>query len=159
MDRWSNGTVLLFVVNLWVQSSWVFSQPQALADGAVLLSGLGAGGSGYWLNGGSQGAEEAGDEGEAKASPCAEHGPAIAMANVIRQAVQVPRETGKLKVDASNTGTQGDDAEGSWNDRVRYWEGENTSKLCHSERLLWCQVTSCQYPTLFPTKCVYILLI
>lgn len=101
----------LFVVNLWVQSA--FSWPQALADGAVLLSGLGAGGPGYWLNGGSQGAEEASNEGEAKASPCAEHGPAVAMANVIRQAVQIPRVTGKLEVDASNTGTQGYDTEGS----------------------------------------------
>lgn len=53
----------LFVVNLWVQL--VFSRLPALADGTVLLSGLGAGGSGYWLNRGSQGAEEACDEGEA----------------------------------------------------------------------------------------------
>lgn len=110
MTTWDSFSVVS-VVNLWVQS--VFSWPQALADGAVLLSGLGAGGPGYWLNGGSQGAEEASNEGEAKASPCAEHGPAVAMTNVIRQAVQIPRVTGKLEVDASNTGTQGYDAEGS----------------------------------------------
>lgn len=51
-----------------------FSQSSySLADGAILLSGLGAGRSGYWLNGGSQGAEEARNEGEAKASPGAKH--------------------------------------------------------------------------------------
>ena len=98
-------------VDLWVQL--VFSRLPALADGAVLLSGLGAGGSGYGLNGGSQGAEEASDEGEAEASPGAEHGPAIAMADVVSQAVQVPRVTGKLKVDAGNAGAKGDDTEGS----------------------------------------------
>lgn len=53
----------LFVVSLWVQL--VFSWLPALADGTILLSGLGAGGSGYRLDRGSQGAEEAGDEGEA----------------------------------------------------------------------------------------------
>lgn len=70
----------VFVVNLGVQLFF-------LADSAILLSRLGAGGSGYGLNGGSQGAEEAGDEGEAETSPGAEHGPAVAMADVIRQAV------------------------------------------------------------------------
>lgn len=106
----------MLVVNLWVQL--VFSQLPALADGPVLLPGLGAGGSRYRLNGGSQGAEEARDEGEAQASPGAEHGPAIAMADVIRQAVQIPRVTGKLKVDAGNAGAEGDDAESSCNDRM-----------------------------------------
>lgn len=101
----------VFVVNLWVQL--VFSRLPALADGAILLSGLGAGGSGYRLNGGSQGAEEAGDKGEAEASPGAEHGPAVAVADVIRQAIQVPRDTGKLEVDAGNTGAERDNAEGS----------------------------------------------
>lgn len=90
--------------------SWVFS---ALADGTVLLSGLGAGGSGYGLDGGSQGAEESGDEGEAEASPGTEHGPAVAVADVVRQAIQVPWITGKLEINASNAGTEGDDAEGS----------------------------------------------
>lgn len=78
------------------------------------MSGLGAGGSGYWLNGRSQGAEEARNEGEAKASPGAKHRPAIAMTNVVWQAVQVLRVTGELKVDASNTGAEGNDAKGTW---------------------------------------------
>ncbi len=107
----------LFVVNLWVQL--VFSQLPALADGTVLLSGLGASGSGYRLNRRSQGAEEAGNEGEAQASPGAKHGPAIAVADVVRQAVQVSWVTGKLEVDAGNAGTKGDDAEGSCNDTTR----------------------------------------
>lgn len=101
----------MFVVDLLVQS--VFSQLWTLADGAILLSGFRTGGSGYWLNRWSQGAEEASNEGETEASPCTEHRPAIAMANVIRQAVQVPGVTGQLKIDASYTGTQGDDAESS----------------------------------------------
>lgn len=66
-----------------------------------------------WLNGGSQGAEEARNKGEAKATPRAEHGPAVAVANVVREAVQVPRVTGKFKINAGNTGAQGDDAEGA----------------------------------------------
>lgn len=97
-----------------------FSHLLALADGAILLSGLGAGRSGYRLDGGSQGAEEASNEGEAKASPGTEHGPAVAVADVIRQPIQIPWVTGKLKVDASNAGTEGDNAEGSCNDRGRY---------------------------------------
>lgn len=89
----------------------------ALADGAVLLSGLRAGRSGYWLDGRGQGTEETSDEGEAEASPGAEHGPTVAVANVVGQAVQVPRVTGKLKVDASDAGTERDDAKGSCKDR------------------------------------------
>lgn len=65
------------------------------------------------MNGGSQGAEEARNEGEAKASPGAKHRPAIAMTNVVRQAVQVLRVTGELKVDASNAGAEGNDAKGT----------------------------------------------
>lgn len=117
MDEHTELFFCFFVVELWVQS--VFSWLPALADGAILLSGLGAGRSGYRLDGGSQGAEEAGDEGEAETSPGAEHGPAIAMANVVRQAVQIPWITGKLEVNAGNTGTEGNDAEGSCNDRTR----------------------------------------
>ena len=64
----------------------------ALADGAVLLPGLGAGESGDGLDGGSQGAEEAG---ESQTSPGTKHGPAVAVAGV---------------------GAEGDDAEGSCKD-------------------------------------------
>lgn len=84
-----------------------------LANGAVLLSGLGAGGSMDRLNGGSQGTEEARNKGEAKAAPRTEHRPAVTVADVVREAVQVPRVTGKFKINASNTGAQGDDAEGA----------------------------------------------
>lgn len=91
----------------------VVSRLLVLADGAVLLSGLGAGGSWDGLDGGGQGAEEASDESEAEAPPGAEHGPAIAVADVIWQAVQVSWVTGKLEVDTSDTCAEGDDAEGS----------------------------------------------
>lgn len=86
----------------------------ALADGAVLLSGFGTGRPRYWLNRGRESAEEARDKCEAEASPGAEHGPAVAVADIIGQAVQVPRVTGKLEVDASDAGTEGDDTEGSY---------------------------------------------
>lgn len=108
MNTWNSFSV----VDLQVDQL-VFSQLPALAHSAILLSGLGAGRSGYWLDGGSQGAEEASNEGEAEASPSTEHGPAIAVADVIRQSVQIPWVAGKLKIDASNTGTKGDNAEGS----------------------------------------------
>lgn len=71
-----------------------------------------------WLNGGSQGTEEARNEGEAKATPRTEHRPAVAVANVVREAVQVPWVTGKFKINAGNTGAQGDDAEGAWKDNM-----------------------------------------
>ena len=90
----------------------------ALADGAVLLSGFGAGGSGNGLDRRSQGAEEASDEGEAETPPGAEHGPAVAVADVIRQAVKVLWVTGELKVDAGNAGAEGDDAERSCKDKT-----------------------------------------
>ncbi|MEQ2308230.1 hypothetical protein AMECASPLE_026094 [Ameca splendens] len=96
---------------------FVFTQLSALADGAVLLPGFGAGGSGYWLDRWSQGTEETSDKGKTKTPPGAKHRPPIAMANVIRKAVQVPWITGKLKVNAGNTGTEGDNAESSCNNR------------------------------------------
>lgn len=89
-----------------------------LANGAILLSGLGAGGSVDWLNGGSQGAEEARNEGEAQAAPRAEHRPAVAVANVVRQAEQVPWVTGKFEINAGDAGAQGDDAEGAWKENT-----------------------------------------
>lgn len=88
-------------------------EEESLADGAVLLSGLGAGGSGDGLHGGGQGAEEASDEGEAQTPPSTEHGPAVAVADVVGQAVQVARVAGQLEVDPRHAGAQRDDAEGS----------------------------------------------
>lgn len=55
MKTWKSFSVCLLLI-LGVQLFF-------LADSAILLSRLRAGGSGYGLNGGSQGAEEAGDEG------------------------------------------------------------------------------------------------
>lgn len=101
-------------------------QLSASADGAVLLPGLGAGGSGYRLDGGSQRAEEAGNEGEAEPPPGTEHGPAVAVADVVRQAVEIPGVTGQLKVDAGDAGAQGDDAESSCNDRRNTWSQNRT---------------------------------
>ena len=88
-------------------------QPAPLAHRAVLLAGLGAGGAGEGLHGGRQRAEEAGDEREAQAAPGAEHGPAVAVADVVGEAVQVARVAGELEVDAGHAGAEGDDAEGA----------------------------------------------
>lgn len=112
----------------------VFSQLPPLADGAVLLSGLGAGGSGYRLDRGSQGAEEASNKGEAETTPGAEHGPAVAVADVVRQAVQVTWVTRKLKIDASNAGTEGNDAEGSCNEEHMMLKEKEPQSTPHSER-------------------------
>lgn len=71
------------------------------------------------MDGGRQGAEETRDEGESEASPGTKHGPAVAVADVIGQAVQVPGVTRQLEVNASNTCAEGDDAEGSCEDRNR----------------------------------------
>lgn len=65
------------------------------------------------LNGGSQSTEEARNEGEAEAAPRTEHRPAVAVADVVREAIQVPWVTGKFKINAGNAGAQGDDAEGA----------------------------------------------
>lgn len=84
-----------------------------LANGAVLLSRLGAGGAVDGLDGGSQGAEEARDEGEAQTPPGTEHGPAVAVADVVREAVEAARVPRQLEVNAGHAGAQGDDAEGA----------------------------------------------
>lgn len=60
--------------------------------------------------GGGQGAEEASQQGETEASPGTEHGPAIAMANVLGEAVHVAGVAGQLKVDSCHARAQGDDA-------------------------------------------------
>lgn len=93
---------------------------------AVFLPGFEAGGAWDRLNGGSQRAEEAGDERQAQATPGAEHGPAVTVADVVWEAVQVARIAGKLKIDSCYTGAQRDDAERAWEKkkikRVLYWQ-------------------------------------
>lgn len=73
------GLHLFFLPAAWLVNKgggWAgaCSQPgPPLAHGAVLVSGLRAGGARDGLHGGRQGAEEAGDEGESQAAPGAEH--------------------------------------------------------------------------------------
>lgn len=80
---------------------------------AVFLPGFGAGGAWDWLNGGSQRAEEASDKRQAQATPGTEHGPAVTMADVVWEAVQVARIARKLKINSRYAGAQRDDAEGT----------------------------------------------
>lgn len=110
----------------------------ALAHGAVLLSRFGAGGPRYGLHGGRQCAEETGDEGQAQTPPGAEHGPAVAVADVVGQAVQVARVARQLKVDAGDAGAQGDDAEGAWRknkhtQKKQHMGHDVTSQACHQQ--------------------------
>lgn len=60
-----------------------------LAHCPILGSGFRAVGPRDRLNRRGQGTEESRDECEAQAPPCTEHGPAIAMADIIRESVQV----------------------------------------------------------------------
>lgn len=60
--------------------------------------------------GGGQGAEKASQQCETEAPPGTKHGPAIAMANVLREAVHVAGVAGQLEVDSCHTCAQGDDA-------------------------------------------------
>lgn len=102
-----------------------------LAHCPILRSRFGAVGPGDRLDRRGQSAEEARNKSEAQAPPCTEHGPSIAMADVVGKSIQVAGVAGELKVDSSHTRAQWNDAEGSWR-RVGRGEGErkkNTEKL------------------------------
>ena len=60
-----------------------------LAHCPVLGSGFGAVGPRDRLDRRGQGTEESRDQREAQAPPCTEHGPSIAMADVVRESIQV----------------------------------------------------------------------
>lgn len=99
-------------LSMWLHSGFVGSL--RLTHCAIFLPGFGAGRAWDWLNGGSQRAEEAGDERQAQATPSTEHGPAVTVADVVWEVVQVARIARKLKVNSCYTGAQRDDAEGTW---------------------------------------------
>jgi len=112
----------------------VFPSPPdpLLADGAVLLSAFGAGGARDGLHGRRQRAEEARDQREAQAAPRAEHGPAVAVADVVGQAVEVARVAGQLEVDARHAGAQRDDAEGACGGRRESSRVSRESCMTHT---------------------------
>lgn len=58
----------------------------------------------------SQSAEEAGKQCEAESPPGTKHGPAIAMTNVLGEAIHVAGVTGQLKVDSRHASAQRDNA-------------------------------------------------
>lgn len=64
-----------------------------LSHGAILLPRLVRCAS-WRAQGGGQGAEEASQQCEAEATPGTKHGPTIAMANVLREAIHVAWVTG-----------------------------------------------------------------
>lgn len=80
------------------------------SHGPVLLPRFVGRRAGGRAQGGRQGAEEAGQQGETQAPPGTKHGPAVAVANVLGEAVHVAGEAGQLKVDPCHTRAQGDDA-------------------------------------------------
>lgn len=85
-----------------------------LTHGPVFLAGLGARGTRNWLYGGCQCTEESSDEGQTQTAPSAEHGPAVAVTDVVREAVYVTWVTGQLEVDSCHAGAQGNDAKCAW---------------------------------------------
>lgn len=88
----------------------------ASAHCSVLHAGLGTGGT-RWrgrLNRRCQGAEEPSYEGQPQSSPGTEHGPAVTVAYVIREAEQVTRVARQFEVDASHARAKRNDAEGTW---------------------------------------------
>lgn len=104
-----------------------------LAHCPILRSRFGAVGPGDRLDRRGQSAEEARDESEAQAPPRTEHGPAVAVADVVGESVQVPRVAGQLKVDSSHARAQWNDAEGSWRKEGRGEGG--TEKKTNKEKL------------------------
>lgn len=80
------------------------------SHGSVLLPRFVGCRTGGRAQGGSQGAEKAGQQRETEAPPGTKHGPAIAMANVFGEAVHGAWEARQLKVDPCHARAQGDDA-------------------------------------------------
>lgn len=72
----------------------------------ILGSGFRAVGPRDRLNGRGQGTEESRDQREAQAPPRTEHGPSVAMADVIGESIQVAWVARQLKVDPGHTGAQ-----------------------------------------------------
>jgi len=89
---------------------WASRFATPLSHGSVLLPRLVGCCASRCAQGGGQGAEEASQQCETEATPGTKHGPAIAMANVFREAVHVARVARQLKVDSRHTCAQGDDA-------------------------------------------------
>lgn len=89
---------------------WVGRLAAPLSHGSILLPRLVGRRASWRAQGGGQGAEEASQQCETEAPPGTKHGPAIAMANVLREAVHVAWVAGQLKVDPRHTCAQGDDA-------------------------------------------------
>ena len=89
---------------------WVGHFTAPLSHGSVLLPRLVGRCASGRAQGGGQGAEKASQQCETEAPPGTKHGPAIAMANVLREAVHVAGVAGQLEVDSCHTCAQGDDA-------------------------------------------------
>lgn len=68
---------------------------------------------------GRQSAQKPGQQRQTQTAPCTEHGPAVPVTDVLRQAVQVARVPRELEVNASHTCAQGNDAAGACEARVQ----------------------------------------
>lgn len=73
---------------------WISRVTTPLSHGSVLLPWLVGCRASRRAQGRGQGTEEPSQQSETKASPGTKHGPAIAMANVLREAIHVPRVAG-----------------------------------------------------------------
>lgn len=81
-------TVSELKIKVWCVQ-WVSRVTTPLSHGSVLLPWLVGGRASRRAQGRGQGTEEPSQQSETKASPGTKHGPAIAMANVLREAIHV----------------------------------------------------------------------
>lgn len=84
-----------------------------LSHAAVLLPGLVHHRGLRRVQGGCQRAQEAGQQREAQSTPRTEHGPAVAVADILRYPEHVAGVAGQLKVDPGHARAKGDDAASS----------------------------------------------
>lgn len=96
------------------------------------------------VQGGCQRAQEAGQQREAQSAPCTEHGPAVAVADVLRYPEHVAGVAGQLEVDPGHARAKGDDAASSCRNfkkkkknRVRHDRGEKSHF-----HLIWCIISA-----------------
>lgn len=80
----------------------VSAGPAALSHTAILLPGLVHHRGLRRVQGGSQRAQEASQQRQAQSAPSTEHGPAVSVADVLRDPEHVARVAGQLEVDAGH---------------------------------------------------------
>lgn len=128
---------------LWLRLVFFHSSSpfDSLAHHAILHAGFGVGSTARWrLNRRWQSAEETSNKCQTQTAPGAEHGPAVTVAYVIREAEHVAWVAGKFEIDASHASTQGNDAKCAYDknhtvnilmgEKKRAWKGKWHQDRC-----------------------------